>query len=104
MGGMIAQELTLDYPDRVGRLVLASSTCGGIESKPPTQEVLSLYAYPSGSSSEKMQKFLPLLFPLKWRIQNPDYLERLLKIPKIVADETLNQQLNAIIDWPGCVL
>ena len=44
--------------------------------------------------------YFRMLFPLKWRIQNPDYLERL-KIPKLVADETHNQQLNAIVDWPG---
>ena len=30
MSGMIAQELALAYPDKVGRLVLYSSTCGGI--------------------------------------------------------------------------
>lgn len=101
MGGMIAQELALTYPDRVGKLVIYSSTCGGIESKPPSQEVLTLFANPSGSSLEKIQSFLPLLFPLKWRTQNSDYLESLPKIPEIISDETLNHQLNAIIDWAG---
>jgi len=101
MGGMIVRELALAYPDKVGRLIIYSSTCGGIESKPPTQEVLTLFANPSGSSSEKIQSFLPLLFPLKWRTQNSDYLESLPKIPEIISDEALNQQLNAIIDWAG---
>jgi pimeloyl-ACP methyl ester carboxylesterase len=101
MGGMIVQELALAYPDKIGKLVISSSSCGGIESKPPTQEVLMLYANPSGSSLEKIHRFLPLLFPLKWRTQNADYLERLPKIPDVVSDEALNQQLNAIIDWPG---
>ncbi len=101
MGGMIAQELALAYPDKVEKLVIYSSTCGGIQSKAPTQEVLMLYANPSGSSLEKIHRFLPLLFPLKWRTQNADYLESLPKIPDVVSDEALNQQLNAIIDWPG---
>ena len=101
MGGMIAQELALAYPDKVGKLVIYSSTCGGIQSKPPSQEVLTLFANPSGSSLEKIQRFLPLLFPLKWRTHNPDYLESLPKIPEIISDEVLYQQLNAIIDWPG---
>ena len=101
MGGMIVQELALAYPDKVGKLVIYSSTCGGIESKPPTQEVLTLFANPSGSSLEKIQRFLPLLFPMNWRTQNPDYFESLPKIPEIISDETLNQQLNAIMDWAG---
>jgi pimeloyl-ACP methyl ester carboxylesterase len=101
VGGMIAQELALAYPDKIGKLVISSSSCGGIESKPPTQEVLMLFANPSGSSLEKIHRFLPLLFPLKWRIHNPDYLESLPKIPDVVSDEALYQQLNAIIDWAG---
>lgn len=101
MGGMIAQELALTYPNKVGKLIISSSSCGGIESKPPTQEVLSLFANPSGNSLEKIKRFLPLLFPLKWRMQNPDYLENLPRIPEITSDETLYLQLNAIIDWPG---
>lgn len=101
MGGMIAQELALAYPDKVGKLVIYSSTCGGIQSKPPTQEVLTLFANPSGSSLEKIHRFLPLLFPLNWRTENSDYLENMPKIPKVISDEVLNQQLNAIIDWPG---
>jgi pimeloyl-ACP methyl ester carboxylesterase len=101
MGGMIVQELALAYPDRVGKLVIYSSTCGGIESRPPSQEVLTLFANPSGSSLEKIQRFLPLLFPMKWRTQHSDYLESMPKIPEIISDEVLNQQLNAIIDWPS---
>ena len=38
---------------------------------------------------------------MEWRTQNTDYLESLPKIPDVVSDEALNQQLNAIIHWPG---
>ena len=83
-----------------GRLQLGQIICQKQKAKPPCQDVLSLYANPSGSSSEKIQRFLPLLFPLKWR-QHPDYLESLPKIPQIFSDEIIYQQSNAIIDWPG---
>ena len=31
MGGAIAQELALNYPDRVGKLIIYASFCGPIE-------------------------------------------------------------------------
>jgi alpha/beta hydrolase fold len=39
MGGRIAQELTLNYPDRVGKLILYAIGCGGEGSVPQSQEV-----------------------------------------------------------------
>ena len=38
MGGAIAQELTLNNPDRVGRLILYAIGCGGPDSVPPSEE------------------------------------------------------------------
>ena len=35
MGGFIAQELTLLHPDKVNRLIIHASNCGGKESLPP---------------------------------------------------------------------
>ena len=35
MGGFIAQELTFLHPDKVNRLIIYSSTCGGKETLPP---------------------------------------------------------------------
>lgn len=42
MGGMIAQEFTLNYPERVRSLVLGCTNFGGEEVKPATQNVLAV--------------------------------------------------------------
>jgi 3-oxoadipate enol-lactonase len=39
MGGMIAQEFALQYPDRVERLILGCTACGGKESVAASKEV-----------------------------------------------------------------
>jgi len=40
MGGMIAQELVLNYPGKVEKLVLCSTNCGGANSVQPSAEVI----------------------------------------------------------------
>jgi pimeloyl-ACP methyl ester carboxylesterase len=42
MGGMIAQEFTLNYPNRVRSLVLGCTNFGGSEVKPASQNVLAI--------------------------------------------------------------
>jgi pimeloyl-ACP methyl ester carboxylesterase len=43
MGGMIAQEMALRYPDRVDRLVLGCTHCGGRHALPPGPEVQAAF-------------------------------------------------------------
>src|SRR5580698_6628843 len=42
MGGMIAQEFALNYPERVNRLVLGCTACGGRTGIPAAQPVLDI--------------------------------------------------------------
>jgi len=42
MGGMIAQEFALNYPERVNRLVLGCTACGGRNAIPAAQNVLDV--------------------------------------------------------------
>lgn len=101
MGGDIAQELALLHSDKVVKLVIYASTCGGVQSLPPTTQILKELSNPSGTSLARLQRILPLLFPEAWRVKNPNYLENLPRTSEIISSETLNLQLNAILEWYG---
>lgn len=101
MGGMIAQELALSNPEKVGKLIIYASICGGNQSVPPSPEVLKVFSNQSGSTMERLQKFLPLLFPDQWRHDNPNFLDDLPKSSEQTTINTLNKQTEAITNWTG---
>ena len=101
MGGMIAQELALLHPEKVGKLSIDASTCGGKETRPPSPEAMKVFANQSGTSGERLQKFLPLLFPEQWRMKDPNYYQNLPTTTETVPNKTLDLQTEAIINWAG---
>jgi 3-oxoadipate enol-lactonase len=63
MGGLIAQELALSYPQRVRMLVLGSTSCGGQQAIPALPEHLTLMAALNTLSVEEAaEKGLPLMY------------------------------------------
>jgi pimeloyl-ACP methyl ester carboxylesterase len=100
MGGFIAQELALTYPDRVGKLIIYASICGGNESILASQ-VINMLSNGSGTAMERIERFLPLFFPEKWRNENPNYLERIPKTIETIPNKTLDQHTEAIFNWTG---
>ncbi|MDN5847052.1 MAG: alpha/beta hydrolase [Candidatus Nitrosocosmicus sp.] len=95
LGGAIAQELTLNYPDKVGRLILYAIGCGGANSVPPSQEFLSVLTNGTGTAEERIARLVPLFFPEEWRYENPNYLENIPKTTETVLNETLDKQIEA---------
>jgi pimeloyl-ACP methyl ester carboxylesterase len=98
LGGAIAQELTLNYPDKVGKLILYAIGCGGKGSVPPSQEFLSALTNGTGTSEERIARVVPFFFPQEWRNENPNYLESIPKTTETVLNETLSRQLEAAAD------
>lgn len=54
MGGCIAQELALSFPQRVGGLVLGCTTCGGEQALPTPEHIMDWYADPGELSPEEV--------------------------------------------------
>jgi pimeloyl-ACP methyl ester carboxylesterase len=102
MGSFIAQELALMNPDRVNKLVLYASSCGGKEATPPSPEVMQAFTESTNSSSLiPVEKMVSLLFPPDWLKANPDY-QNYMPIPKeSVSPQVLQAQFEAIVKWDG---
>jgi 3-oxoadipate enol-lactonase len=63
MGGMIAQELALAYPDRVNRLVLGCTACGGPKSIPAAAPVLqTLMARANMTPEDGVRAMVPYIY------------------------------------------
>jgi 3-oxoadipate enol-lactonase len=90
MGGRIAQELVLDYPQKVEKLVLCSTSCGGKESIPASEDVMRMLMTDRSATAHAAvtEDFVR---------KNPDLVEqtrqRVLKAP--ISDEAYRRQLNA---------
>ena len=102
LGGFIAQEFALTYPDKVDRLMLFASNCGK-EAIPPQLDFLSLEEAKStimGNASRDV--FLSTLFPQQWISENLDYLEKYFafSIGKI-SMQNLILQAETTATWEG---
>jgi pimeloyl-ACP methyl ester carboxylesterase len=90
LGSLIAQELAITHPEKVNRLILYASLCGGKESIPPNPQVLKAFV---GS------KALSLLFTHEWIKTHPNYLSSIPRSKEIVPETTLKLQLLAFTKW-----
>jgi pimeloyl-ACP methyl ester carboxylesterase len=100
MGGMIAQELAIRHPDRVHRLVLGCTHCGGSKRIPPNPNVIQKFADNKGlSPKEIIDKNLTLLVTPQFLRSGSKalkrYKERQLRAP-LQPDYALKRQLEAI--------
>jgi pimeloyl-ACP methyl ester carboxylesterase len=103
MGGFIAQQLALTYPDKVDNLILYTTSCGGSNDRPTPPEVMRIVTNTSMSQEERMQKLGPLFFaPASWFKAHSDY-SNYFRIPKEfpIPQQTHLQQLDAAATWTG---
>jgi pimeloyl-ACP methyl ester carboxylesterase len=77
MGGMIAQELVLNHSEKVDKLILAGTHCGGSRSIFPPVEITDFLAGKTTKTPEEwIEKEMPLLYPEEFIKNNPEYIEK----------------------------
>ena len=78
MGGMIAQELALKFPERVKKLVLCSTSCGGSKaemSSLETQKLLTKLSF-KGHTRKLVEEAMSHIFTKKFMDENPEFMEK----------------------------
>lgn len=106
MGGMIVQEMALQYPEKVASLVLGCTHCGGQTRIPPDPEVIARFADNEGLSPEQIvDKNLALLVNPEFLRSPPPALQRFrdqqLQAP-LQPEFALQRQLEAIRKFDAC--
>lgn len=103
MGGMIAQELIINYPETVEKLVLCSTSCGGVKAVQPSMDVVQLLMADRSrlSPEEIVRRDMPIILTEDFVKNNPDFVElhvqQTLKAP--ISEEGFIRQVNAIMNF-----
>jgi len=111
MGGMIAQELAINHPEKVEKLVLASTFCGGPKAVPipgeaavMVTEIVELLNQKGGWDREVASKLLPFIFTEEFMRENPGVME--VAIDLILTAPTplegIIRQISAILSFDAC--
>jgi pimeloyl-ACP methyl ester carboxylesterase len=111
LGSFIAQQFVLSHPEKVDRLVLVSSTCGGKEGIPDSPEVLEMAKRFLSSminntsiDPQEIKTAVSLSFGPTWIKLHPNFLETIPTNPKDLLPSTMTpdtyvQQYNIADNW-----
>src|SRR5215216_1369540 len=110
LGSFIAQELTLKYPQKVDRLILHATYCGGNETVYPSgqaAETLMTLASPQvlqNMTAERQAMILAqIMFPPEWLKEHPEILNTVIQLTPVRSGspEIIQQQGLAVGTWKG---
>lgn len=96
MGSYIAQELVLNRPDKVNKLVLYATDCQGSQAIQPRPEILNkLYGISSDTEEIEKERF-ELLFPEQWLKKHPDFYKKFPRPKEPVNLKNIARQIKAM--------
>jgi pimeloyl-ACP methyl ester carboxylesterase len=98
MGGMVAQELAINYPEKVSKLILCSTHCGSSKFVQSSQKVPETPVDPSKMSPEEYRKALTMVCTEEFIDENPDLVSLMARrrLMHPTSKEAYTRQLNAI--------
>jgi pimeloyl-ACP methyl ester carboxylesterase len=109
LGSYIAQQLTITYPEKVNRLILVASSCGGEDGipKPPQfiklqSEIVNKSLNNVSISQEEIKSLISASLGSGWIRLHPNSLENIPEAQDVFASVSLNtlkQQYNIGIGW-----
>ncbi|MEM1512884.1 MAG: alpha/beta fold hydrolase [Candidatus Jordarchaeales archaeon] len=103
MGGMIAQEVALNYPDRVEKLVLCVTAPGGQVTVPPKPEAMALLTMDRSKLTDEQiaRETLKVLYPEEFIKAHPEVAEATVeRISKfVIPADAYMRQINAILKF-----
>lgn len=101
MGTQTALELTLDYPEKVDKLILYSANCGGDEGIFPDPEVANKFRNISGTPEERALRAFEVLLPEQWLADHPDLSTYFPNVTETSPQEHIDAQWYAMVNWNG---
>ena len=101
MGGMIAQEFALNYPDSVINLILGCTSCGRQHGIPPTSESIAFLMNPERaklSLEQRARQTAPWLWTQEYIDKHPEAVDRYVAITAKYPTPLhgLNGQMQAV--------
>jgi len=101
MGTNIAQEFTLDYPEKVDKLILYAGDTGGKEALPPAPQDIAALTNMTGTDRERGERLFGELFPPAWLKENPDPSKYFPKVSSMSPAGNVRRQAAAMMTWNG---
>ena len=101
-GGFVAQEFALRFPDRLQKLVLASTSFGGPNHVAPPMEVLAAFSATDGlNSSERIRKYITMAFTPDFASEHSGIVDRFCKLRESnhVPQGVYRQQLASAVGF-----
>jgi len=100
LGAMIALELAIRFPERVGRMVLVSGDCGGSGAVRMSSETRRVLTDRTGSPREQAERMFTVLFPQEWR-DTHDPWDFCPPVYETTPEDRAARQAAVLTSWDG---